>query len=175
MLLNQLADDGAGLIRIARPVNMAPGFDDVGLKLLQVEIEVAHDVRLDGAARVAKLFPVGHLAHDFAPLVANYVRGMADVVAQLAVLQRFPRRLGKRARLRGPADADAHANGSPSVEASTSAMCAVLTPGRSRWSAPKMCIRQDLSVAPQTSPPVSRLQPPLPTPTPFHRSTFFTQ
>src|SRR5215471_12294987 len=157
MLLYQGADDLARFVRIIRPMYLAAGFGDVAFKLLQIQVEIAHEMRFDGACGGAQFFPVRQLADNVVSLVADHMRRMAHVVAQLAVFQRAACGLLERGRLSGFANANAHTNGSPSVDASTSAICAVLTPVRPRCSAPKICMRQELSVATHNSAPVSRM------------------
>src|SRR5262249_48366719 len=139
------------------PVHVPASLSYIRFKFFQIEIEIAHHMRFGSAGSSAELLPIRQLAHNFVAFIANDVGGVAHVVAQLAIFQRMTRGFLKRRRLCRLTNADAHANGSPSVEASTSAMCAVFTPVRPRCSEPKICIRHELSVAMHNSASVSRM------------------
>ena len=139
-------DDAVGFVGVARPVHVAAGARAGGFELLQVEIQMAQHVVLDGARGVAQFLPVGHFRHHLGALVADRVGGVAHVLAKLGVGQQFSGGAGKRRRLR-PLFRPGRSCAAPpaSVEARISARCRQRTPARWRLSAPPMCIRQELS------------------------------
>ena len=94
----------------------------------------------------SQLLPLGHLRDRPATLVTNRVGRVAEVVAELRVLERARRRIRKVVFRR--------------VHVSLSlvrirARCRTLMPVFRRLSPPPMCIRQELSTAVQTSAPVA--------------------
>ena len=87
--LDDVYDDAVGFIGIAGPVDFASGCGAGGFELFEVGIEIAEYLLFDLLGGVAERFPVGHFADDYGALVADGVRGAADVAAELGVAEQF--------------------------------------------------------------------------------------
>ncbi len=95
IVLDELGDDGIGLIGVAGPVDDAAGGGECLFELCKVFGQVRHHVVLRGLTGVAQGFPVVELGDDLGALGPDRRGGMPDVVAQLLVAQMFVRDLGK--------------------------------------------------------------------------------
>ena len=136
-----VGDDGVRLLRVARPVHHAAGRLHRRLELHEVLVEVREHVLLDRAACFAQRLPVGHLCDDAGALGADRVRRLAQVRAQLRVLQ-----LGAR-RLREARHADAR----------ISARCTARAGAPRRERPPPIWSRHEPSTAVQTAARVSAI------------------
>ncbi len=85
-------DDRAGLVGVAGPVHGRARRRRGRLELLQQLGQPGEHVVLDRRAGHPQRLPVGQLADDLQPLVADRVRGPAQVLPQLRVGQPAPRR-----------------------------------------------------------------------------------
>src|SRR5580698_177060 len=105
------------------------------LELLEVSVEVVEDVVLDRRAGMPQLLPVGRLRDQAGAPLPDRPRGLADVAAQLRVLDRALR-VGRKIRSRPPVlapdDFAAVHAAARSVLARISARWSVRTPARSR-------------------------------------------
>ena len=73
------SDDGVRLGRVGRPVHVPAGRRHRRLELHQVLVEVGEHVRLDRAAGLAQLLPVGQLADHAGALGPDRVGRVAEV------------------------------------------------------------------------------------------------
>ena len=84
---NDVDDDRVRLRGVGGPVDVAAGGLHARLELQEVLVEPPEHVVLDLAARLAQLLPVVELGDDAGPLRADRPRDVAQVGAELLVLQ----------------------------------------------------------------------------------------
>src|ERR1700688_33055 len=87
----KLDDDASRLLCVTRPMHNAAGTGAVLLELLEVGGEVRHGVFADRTPGLTQLLPFGQFAHDACALGLDYVRCMANILAQLRVFERGAR------------------------------------------------------------------------------------
>src|SRR5581483_9203606 len=83
------------------------------------------------------------LADDNGAFIRDDISGVADVLAQLRIIEQLECCFLEGWGFGGFSYADAHWVASSSVDARISARCTVLTPVRWRCSPPKICMRQE--------------------------------
>ena len=129
-------------------------------ELLEVKVEVLEGMGADLLSGLAERLPVGHFADNARSFSLDHAGRVANIVAQLCVLQQRQRggRKVRRAAILEVVRGHMDIIGGHSIATRESlslarivAMCSVRMLARWRCSAPPICIRQELSQAVHTS------------------------